>query len=72
MESFQNIIEVSIENKINKIFWPSSIAVFGTKSNLENVSQDPILNPNTIYGISKLEGEKLISYYNKKYDLDIR
>ena len=72
MESFQNIIEVSIENKINKIFWPSSIAVFGTKSNLENVSQDPILNPNTIYGISKLAGEKLISYYNKKYDLDIR
>ena len=72
MESFQNIIEVSIENKIQKIFWPSSIAVFGTKSNLENVGQDPILNPNTIYGISKLAGEKLISYYNKKYDLDIR
>ena len=72
MESFQNIIEVSIENKIQKIFWPSSIAVFGTKSKLENVSQDPILNPNTIYGISKLAGEKLISYYNKKYDLDIR
>jgi nucleoside-diphosphate-sugar epimerase len=72
MESFQNIIKVSIENKIQKIFWPSSIAVFGTKSNLENVSQDPILNPNTIYGISKLAGEKLISYYNEKYDLDIR
>mgnify|MGYP003330016833 FL=1 len=72
MESFQNIIEVSIENKIKKIFWPSSIAVFGTKSKLENVSQDPILNPNTIYGISKLAGEKLISYYNEKYDLDIR
>jgi nucleoside-diphosphate-sugar epimerase len=72
MESFQNIIEVSIENKIQKIFWPSSIAVFGTKSKLENVSQDPILNPNTIYGISKLAGEKLINYYNKKYDLDIR
>ena len=72
IESFQNIIEVSIENKIQKIFWPSSIAVFGTKSKLENVSQDPILNPNTIYGISKLAGEKLISYYNKKYDLDIR
>jgi nucleoside-diphosphate-sugar epimerase len=72
MESFQNIIEVSIENKIQKIFWPSSIAVFGTKSKLENVSQDPILNPNTIYGISKLAGEKLINYYNKKYGLDIR
>ena len=72
MESFQNIIEISITNKINKIFWPSSIAVFGTKSNLENVNQDPILNPSTIYGISKLSGEKLISYYNNKFDLDIR
>ena len=72
MESFQNIIEISITNKINKIFWPSSIAVFGTKSNLENVNQDPVLNPSTIYGISKLSGEKLISYYNNKFDLDIR
>ena len=72
MESFQNIIEISITNKINKIFWPSSIAVFGTKSNLENVKQDPVLNPSTIYGISKLSGEKLISYYNNKFDLDIR
>ena len=72
MESFKNIIEISITNKINKIFWPSSIAVFGTKSNLENVNQDPVLNPSTIYGISKLSGEKLISYYNNKFDLDIR
>ena len=72
MESFQNIIEISITNKINKIFWPSSIAVFGTKSGLENVNQDPVLNPSTIYGISKLSGEKLISYYNNKFDLDIR
>ena len=72
MESFQNIIEISITNKINKIFWPSSIAVFGTKSNLENVNQDHVLNPSTIYGISKLSGEKLISYYNNKFDLDIR
>ena len=72
MDSFQNIIEISITNKINKIFWPSSIAVFGTKSGLENVNQDPVLNPSTIYGISKLSGEKLISYYNNKFDLDIR
>ena len=72
MESFQNIIEISIKNNIKKIFWPSSIAVFGTKSNLKNVDQDPILNPETIYGISKLAGEKLINYYNKKFNLDIR
>ncbi|MBL6649863.1 MAG: NAD-dependent epimerase/dehydratase family protein [Flavobacteriaceae bacterium] len=72
MNSFHNIIEISIENKIKKIFWPSSIAVFGTKSNLEMVDQNSILNPNTIYGISKFAGEKLIEYYNKKFELDIR
>ena len=72
MKSFQNIINLSINNGIKKIFWPSSIAVFGTKSNLSFVKQDSILNPNTIYGISKLAGERLIDYYNNKFDLDIR
>ena len=72
MKSFQNIINSSINNGIKKIFWPSSIAVFGTKSNLSFVKQDSILNPNTIYGISKLAGERLIDYYNNKFDLDIR
>ena len=67
MNSFHNIIEISLDNNIKKIFWPSSIAVFGTKSNLEIVDQNPVLNPETIYGISKLDGEKLINYYNKKY-----
>ena len=72
MKSFQNIISLSINNGIEKIFWPSSIAVFGTKSNLSFAAQDSILNPETIYGISKLAGERLINYYNKKFDLDIR
>jgi len=72
MKSFQNIINLSINNGIKKIFWPSSIAVFGTKSNLSFVKQDSILNPNTIYGISKLAGERLIDYYKNKFDLDIR
>ena len=72
MKSFQNIISLSINNGIKKIFWPSSIAVFGTKSNLSFAAQDSILNPETIYGISKLAGERLINYYNKKFDLDIR
>lgn len=72
MKSFQNIISLSINNGIKKIFWPSSIAVFGTKSNLSFAAQDSILNPETIYGISKLAGERLVNYYNKKFDLDIR
>ena len=72
MESFQNIIEISINNKIKKVFWPSSIAVFGTESNLDLVSQNPSMNPETIYGVSKLAGEKLANYYFNKFQLDIR
>tara|TARA_B110000444_G_scaffold156042_1_gene145933 strand:- start:6600 stop:7514 length:915 start_codon:yes stop_codon:yes gene_type:complete len=72
MESFQNIIEISINNKIKKVFWPSSIAVFGTSSNLDFVKQDTIMNPETIYGVSKLAGEKLANYYFTKFGLDIR
>jgi len=72
MDSFQNIAEIAVENKIKKIFWPSSIAVFGTESKLEFVTQNPLMNPSTIYGITKLAGEKLIDYYFKRFGLDIR
>ena len=72
MESFQNIVETSLKNNIQKVFWPSSIAVFGTKSNLDFVPQNTIMNPETIYGVSKLAGEKLSNYYFEKFNLDIR
>ena len=72
METFQNIIDVSIKCKIKKIFWPSSIAVFGKDSNLNFVSQNAYMNPTTIYGVSKLAGEKLMNYYYQKFKLDIR
>ena len=72
METFQNIIDVSIKCKIKKIFWPSSIAVFGKDSNLKFVPQNAYTKPTTIYGVSKLAGEKLMNYYCHKYKLDIR
>ena len=72
MDSFQNIAEIAVENRIKKVFWPSSIAVFGTESKLELVTQNPLMNPSTIYGITKLAGEKLIDYYFKRFGLDIR
>ena len=72
IDSFQNIIEVCVNNDIKKVFWPSSIAVFGTDSKLGRVPQNPILNPSTIYGITKLAGEKLLEYSNKKFNIDIR
>ena len=71
-EIFQNIVEISVDNNIKNIFWPSSIAVFGTDSNLDFVPQNPSMNPETIYGVSKLAGEKLSSYYSRKFGLDIR
>lgn len=72
MDSFQNIAEISVKNKIKKVFWPSSIAVFGTESKLDFVSQNPLMNPSTMYGITKLAGEKLIEYYFNRFGLDIR
>ena len=72
METFQNIIDISIKCKIKKIFWPSSIAVFGKDSNLKFVPQNAYMKPTTIYGVSKLAGEKLMNYYCHKYKLDIR
>ncbi len=72
MNSFQNIAEISVENNIKKVFWPSSMAVFGTESKLDLVIQNPLMNPSTIYGITKLVGEKLMEYYFNRFRLDIR
>lgn len=57
---------------INQIFWPSSIAVFGRGIPKENVGQEVPLNPSTVYGITKLAGEKWCEYYYKNYGVDVR
>jgi nucleoside-diphosphate-sugar epimerase len=67
-----NILEISRQLKIKQIIHPSSIAVFGSDTPKINTLQNSITNPSTIYGISKLAGEMLCSYYVKKYSLDIR
>lgn len=72
MDSFQNIAESAINNNIKKVFWPSSIAVFGTDSKLDFVTQNPLMNPSTMYGITKLAGERLVEYYFNNFKLDIR
>jgi nucleoside-diphosphate-sugar epimerase len=54
------------------VFWPSSIAVFGPSSPKINVPQLTIMEPTTVYGISKLSGERWCAYYNKKYGIDVR
>jgi nucleoside-diphosphate-sugar epimerase len=72
MGGLLNVLEVARENEIEKIFWPSSIAVFGPSSDKEQTPQNAFKNPNTIYGISKLAGEHWCEYYFNKYGVDVR
>lgn len=72
VEPLINFCELAKEGLLKKIFWPSSIAVFGKGIPKENVGQDVVLNPTTVYGISKVAGEQWCSYYFNKYGVDVR
>jgi nucleoside-diphosphate-sugar epimerase len=72
MKSLVNVLELAREHKLKKIFWPSSIAVFGPSTPRFNTPQYTIMEPNTVYGISKLAGERWIEYYFNKYGVDTR
>lgn len=72
MNGLLNVLDLALDLGIKKIFWPSSIAVFGPHSPKVNTAQYCIMDPSSIYGISKLAGERLCEYYHNKYGLDIR
>ncbi|MFO7978461.1 MAG: NAD-dependent epimerase/dehydratase family protein [Bacteroidales bacterium] len=72
MDSLLNVLELARELKLHKIFWPSSIAVFGPTTPRENTPQFTVMEPNTVYGISKLAGERWLEYYYQKYGVDGR
>jgi nucleoside-diphosphate-sugar epimerase len=72
MNGLLNILDLTVELGIKKIFWPSSIAVFGPHSPKKDTPQYCVMDPNSIYGISKLAGERLSEYYYNKHGLDIR
>lgn len=72
MKSLFNVLEVSRIYKVNKVFYPSSIAVFGDEIERVNTPQSPNLTPSTVYGISKTSGEIWGNYYYNKYGLDVR
>ena len=72
MNSLFNVLNLAKEKKISKIFWPSSIAVFGPNTPRENTAQNTIMEPSTVYGISKQSGERWCEYYHNKFDVDIR
>ncbi len=67
-----NILEAGRSYKVDKIVWPSSIAAFGPTTPRENTPNTTILQPTTMYGITKVAGELLAEYYYKKYNLDVR
>jgi len=72
MNSLFNILDLAKDGTIEKVFWPSSIAVFGPDTPKINTPQDTIIKPSTVYGISKLAGEGWCSYYHRKFGVDVR
>lgn len=72
MNSLFNVLNLAKEKKIKKVFWPSSIAVFGPTTPSTNTPQKTIMEPSTVYGISKQAGERWCEYYFNKYGVDVR
>ena len=72
MNGLYNVLEVARERNMVRIFWPSSIAVFGPETPRVNTPQDTVLIPRTMYGVTKVAGELLCNYYFLRFDLDIR
>lgn len=72
MNSLLHILNLAKSKIIKKVFWPSSIAVFGQNSPKKNTPQYTIMEPSTVYGISKLSGERWCEYYHKNYGVDVR
>lgn len=72
MDGLFNVLELAKEGIIEKIFWPSSIAVFGPTTPRDNTPQTTVMEPSTVYGISKLAGERWCEYYFNKYGIDVR
>lgn len=72
MKSLRNVLDLAVEHNLKKVFFPSSIAVFGPTTPRENTPQHTVMEPNTIYGISKQAGERWCDYYYQKKGLDVR
>ncbi|MEQ8910401.1 MAG: NAD-dependent epimerase/dehydratase family protein [Vicingaceae bacterium] len=72
MDSLFYVLDLAKEGKVKKVFWPSSIAVFGPNTPRDNTPQHTVTDPTTVYGISKLAGERWCEYYAKNYDVDVR
>ena len=72
MNGLFNVLNLAKEKHIDKTFWPSSIAVFGPTTPKQDTHQDCVMDPSTVYGISKLAGERWCEYYHKRWGVDVR
>jgi nucleoside-diphosphate-sugar epimerase len=72
MQSLLNVLDIAREEKLQKVYWPSSIAVFGPQSPKDNCPQQTIIEPITVYGISKFAGEFWCNYFHHRFGVDIR
>lgn len=72
MLSLLNVLDIAREENLHKVYWPSSIAVFGPTSPKQNCPQATVIEPVTVYGISKFAGEFWCNYYNRRYNVDVR
>jgi nucleoside-diphosphate-sugar epimerase len=72
MQSLMQVLDIGVQEKLNKIYWPSSIAVFGRTTPREHTPQSTIIEPQTVYGISKFAGELWCQYYFQRWGLDVR
>lgn len=72
MQGLLNVLDIAREEKLQKVYWPSSIAVFGPTSPRQNCPQRTIIEPTTVYGISKYAGEFWCNYFHYRYGVDVR
>jgi nucleoside-diphosphate-sugar epimerase len=72
MQSLLNVLDIAREEKLHKVYWPSSIAVFGPTSPKHDCPQQTVIEPVTVYGISKYAGEFWCHYYHQRFGIDVR
>jgi nucleoside-diphosphate-sugar epimerase len=72
MQGLLNVLDIAREEKLHKVYWPSSIAVFGPTSPKKNCPQQTIIEPSTVYGISKYAGEFWCNYFHNRFGVDVR
>jgi nucleoside-diphosphate-sugar epimerase len=72
MQSLLQLLDIAVQEKLTKIYWPSSIAVFGSTTPRNGTPQQTIVEPRTVYGVSKYAGELWCQYYNQRWGLDVR